>query len=390
MECEPCLDGYGNVLLLIVSFLVLLALSSFTVRSGIPLVVRSRLSSTMPRIAHASNSTGSLPEGLGLMSLYCLGRVPRSVDESVPKRPSVNEASAEEAELAKWKAAELFKVQRRDDAFLDISFCVQMCVNYLQVTAVAISINVDWTSAIIALFRAAREPSSTPESLRVVRAEFTGGLTSGAAISSVDCLMSDRASLERSVANVLVDLSLPLVAIFVFVIVWSVAKVRHGEGMVFLLKRASLSAIAVLYISYISLSKTLANVLNCVEVHTADDPFAEGTTYRWTVDTSVHCYEGSHTLLAAAVGWPFLVIFSVGFPVAMAAAILKQVKADYKKGWIYDVASFMYRSYKRQYRFWESIVMLRKALLAGVVVFSYQLEANLQQVLSVFVLSLAL
>ncbi len=223
-----------------------------------------------------------------------------------------------------------------------------------------------------------------------MRAEFTGGLTSGAAISSVDCLMSDRTSLERSVANVLVDLSLPLVAIFVFVLVWSVAKVRHGEGMVFLLKRASLSAIAVLYISYISLSKTLANVLNCVEVHTADDPFAEGTTYRWTVDTSVHCYEGSHTLLAAAVGWPFLVIFSVGFPVAMAAAILKQVKVDYKQGWIYDVASFMYRSYKRQYRFWESIVMLRKALLAGVVVFSYQLEANLQQVLSVFVLSLAL
>ncbi len=32
-------------------------------------------------------------------------------------------------------------------------------MNYLQVTAVAISINVDWTSAIIALFRAAREPS---------------------------------------------------------------------------------------------------------------------------------------------------------------------------------------------------------------------------------------
>ena len=124
MECEPCLDGYSNVLLLIVSLLVLLALSSFTVRSGTPSVVRSRLSST---IAHASNSTGSLPEGLGLMSLYCLGRVPRRVDESVPKRPSGDEASAEGAELAKWKAAELFKVQCRDDALPAMSRCVRRC-----------------------------------------------------------------------------------------------------------------------------------------------------------------------------------------------------------------------------------------------------------------------
>ena len=81
----------------------------------------------MPRIAHASNSAGSLPEGLGLMSLYCLGRVPRRVDESVPKRPSVNEVSAEGAELAKWKAAELFKVQCRDEALSAMSRCVRRC-----------------------------------------------------------------------------------------------------------------------------------------------------------------------------------------------------------------------------------------------------------------------
>ena len=121
MECEPCLDGYGNVLLLIVSLLVLLALSSFTVRSGIPSVIQPNRSSATHRGEHGSSSAASLPEGLGLMSLYCLGRVPRSSRETLSKSQSANEASEEGSELAKWKAAELFKVQRRDDELSDMT-----------------------------------------------------------------------------------------------------------------------------------------------------------------------------------------------------------------------------------------------------------------------------
>ena len=89
MEHEPGIEGHGTVLLLIVSLLVRLALSN--------------ISPTTPRMDHASNCAGSLPESPGLVSLssYCLGRVARSTHDSVPKSHSANEASIEGSGFAK-------------------------------------------------------------------------------------------------------------------------------------------------------------------------------------------------------------------------------------------------------------------------------------------------
>ena len=74
MEYEPGIEGCGNAILLIVSLLVRLALS--------------HISPTTPRMEHASNCDGSLPEGVELVSLssYCLGHVARSTHDSVPRR----------------------------------------------------------------------------------------------------------------------------------------------------------------------------------------------------------------------------------------------------------------------------------------------------------------
>ena len=59
-------------------------------------------------------------------------------------------------------------------------------------------------------------------------------------------------------------------------------------------------------------------------------------------------------------------------------------------GWIYEVNGFVYRSYSKRYIFWESVIRFRKALLAVVVVFSYELGFNVQAVLASFVLIMAL
>ena len=67
-----------------------------------------------------------------------------------------------------------------------------------------------------------------------------------------------------------------------------------------------------------------------------------------------------------------------------------KVAEDYKDGWIYDVAGFVYRSYGKKYVFWESVIMLKKAVLAVVVVFSYKLGANIQAVMASFLLIVAL
>ena len=221
-------------------------------------------------------------------------------------------------------------------------------------------------------------------------AEFVGAITSEAVNRSVDCLIPAEASLHRSIAGTLVDVLQPIACICVFAVFWLAIKIRSNKPLMYLLKQCVLSALVVCYISYISITKTLVNILNCVEVHDSMMVGIDHTTDYWTVDTSVECYEGSHAALAFLLAWPFLFIFTLGFPLAIAYLIGKNVTEDYKDGWIYAVAGFVYRSYSQKYIFWESVIMSRKAVLAVVVVFSYDLGANIQAVLASFVLIMAL
>ena len=200
---------------------------------------------------------------------------------------------------------------------------------------------------------------------------------------SADCIVPDGASVDRSISSVIIDVCLPLGAIGVFSVIWLVVKVKRGEPWSYLLKKIILTGIAVLYISYISLSKTLVGILDCVEVHDSVDSEIDVTSDYWVTDTKIECYKGPHALLAFMLGCPFLIVFSFGFPLITACVIVTNVEEDYKSGWIYETCGFLYRSYKRSLVFWESVIMLRKAVLAVIVVFSYPLGANLQQVLAV-------
>ena len=220
--------------------------------------------------------------------------------------------------------------------------------------------------------------------------EFAGGVTSEATNRSIDCLVSDDQSVPRSVISTLIDVLTPVAVISLFVLFWLVVKIKNKMDLLFLMKRSVLSAVAVFYISYISVTQTLVDILNCIEVHDSTDVMIEATSDYWAVDTSLKCYQGSHATLAGAVGWPFLMLFSLGYPVAMACVILWNVKEEVREGWIYDVAGFMYRSYSKRFVYWESVIMLRKALLAVVVVFAYPLGGRLQAVLCALVLVMAL
>lgn len=221
-------------------------------------------------------------------------------------------------------------------------------------------------------------------------AEFIGGVTSEAANRSVDCLVPDNSSIPRSILSTIVDIAVPAIVIVFFDFLWATIKIKCNENRIYLIKRCVLSTLAVFYISYISVTKTLVNILNCIDVHDSTDAFDDHQSSYWAVDTSIKCLEESHAILTGVIGYPFFLVFSLGFPIIIALAIVRKVnRQDYKQGWIYDTAGFMYRSYRSHFIFWESIVMLRKASLAVIVVFAYPLGADLQAVLCVFVLALA-
>ena len=221
-------------------------------------------------------------------------------------------------------------------------------------------------------------------------AEFISAITSEAVNRSIDCLIPAESPLHHSIASMLVNALQPLACILVFVIFWLAIQIRYSKSCAYLLKKCVLSALVVFYISYISITKTLIDILNCIEVRDSMAVGVDRTTDYWAMDTSVECYKGSHAILAVLLAWPFLGIFTLGFPLTLAYLVAKKVAEDYKDGWIYEVSGFVYRSYSRRYIFWESVIMFRKALLAVVVVFSYELEFIIQAVLASFVLIMAL
>ena len=134
--------------------------------------------------------------------------------------------------------------------------------------------------------------------------------------------------------------------------------------------------------------KTMLNRILCVHAHNVLDGRTQEQSV--TTDTKIECFKGPHALLAFMLGWPFLIVFSFGFPLVTACVVVRNVEEDYKHGWIYETCGFLYRSYKKNFVFWESVIMFRKAILAVIVVFSYPLGANLQHVLLVLLFTFAL
>ena len=216
-------------------------------------------------------------------------------------------------------------------------------------------------------------------------------MASEATTRSVDCLIPSDSTIPRAAVRTVVNVMVPMVVTALYFIFWTFALLRIKETADYLIKRCALSFMAVSYLSYIALTRVAVNVLACVDVYDSATLDDDSTTAYWAVDTSLECYKGSHTVLAVLIGWPMLLLFSVGFPVAFASVLISQrSKGGLKGELLFEAAGFMYRAYSGDYVFWESIIMLRKAVLAIVVVFSYSLGGNLQGVLAVFVLTAAL
>ena len=148
---------------------------------------------------------------------------------------------------------------------------------------------------------------------------------------------------------------------------------------------------AMVYLAYLPITKTAANALYCIDVADPTDAEKDRTVRYWAVDTSLKCYEGSHAVLAGAIGWPVIILISFGMPLILAGFLVTQNTTEQTEAsWTAEATGFLYRAYKQRFIFWESIVMLRKSVLAVIVVFSYPLGVNIQGILAISLLSLAI
>ena len=207
---------------------------------------------------------------------------------------------------------------------------------------------------------------------------------------AVHCLLPDDAVVERSVFGILMDMAAVSLVIFISVVFWFTVMPSSPRDWTYLAKRAFLSVVVVLHLGYISLTSTFISILNCIEVDGWTETTEKTAAEYWTADTSIRCHEGSHALLEHIMGWPGLILLSLGFPVITACVIVHGKRMDRSEGWNQDLFGFMYQSYKDSHCYWESVVIGRKAVVAGVVVLAYPLGASLQVMFAAFVFTVAL
>ena len=203
----------------------------------------------------------------------------------------------------------------------------------------------------------------------------------------IDCFLPSETTIPRSVLRTFIFMAIPVLIVMFFVVFWIAATYKSAQTWMYCAKRILLSYLVVIYLAYVTITKTAANALLCIHVYASDDE----TTLHWAMDTSIRCYQASHAVLVGAFALPALFIVSFGFPVTLAIVLTRGRHPQASMpSWLTEATGFLYRAYDERLAFWESIVMLRKSLLAATVASGSVLDGNVQGVMAICVLTVAL
>eukprot|EP00210_Caulerpa_lentillifera_P007467 g7137.t1 len=281
-----------------------------------------------------------------------------SIDTTKETREEIKDRRI--AQLAKWKLCEVFKVT----------------INFLQAIAVAAVINVEWTQYMLTLFD---------------MSAFAGGASTALVTRAIHCFPWWNGTRYATYIGLVSGLLIPIFVVLCIVATFAFITYKSSKGMYYFVKRSVLATLAISYFSYLSITKVAIMFFYCVGVRTNEDHFSTEETYYWALDTSIQCSANAHKKLIV-FGRFLFGLFSVGSPLVSAAVLVLFRKPTRQRDpqWMSDILGFLYRAYKRKFVYWESIVMLRKALLSVIAVFSYHLGGHTQGLLASSILSVCL
>eukprot|EP00803_Ostreobium_quekettii_P003269 evm.model.scf_1309.1 EVM.evm.TU.scf_1309.1 scf_1309:6013-11281(-) len=245
---------------------------------------------------------------------------------------------------------------------------LKILINFLQVTGIAVFINVHWTT-------------STLRALGV--ADFLS--SGGEGLVSLECAFPSDASIRRSMYRTVFSLVFPFLLILAIMLVSLMRSSLTSKNWKQVLALWRVSFLSVLYISYIEVSRNALRVLDCTEADEGGRDLAGGTAALgnyWTDDTDQECYKGSHLVVLVALAVPALMLVTIGMPFVIFASIIRIGDKEAHMG----AVAFLCQPYRRGRRYWEVLVMLRKSSLAAITVFRFPLGPNLQATLAAAVL----
>ncbi|GMH38957.1 hypothetical protein BSKO_06855 [Bryopsis sp. KO-2023] len=239
----------------------------------------------------------------------------------------------------------------------------KILVNFFQVTGSAAAINVNWTQSMLMLFASW---------------DFISGVTDSSSLFSLECAFSmGRNNLPRSIQRFIFLAVVPFMVWAGLFVVHYAHALRSKKSFQDIKLWSCVALLAVQQASYISMTRTLVQIFYCVDVSPVEGLF-------WVQDTSVRCYTGSHAFLVGFVGAPGLLLISMGFPGWLLFKLTRSTESLEKEE-VVKQYGFLYQAYKKRLAAWEVVILMRKALLAAVVVFGRTLGKGVQTNLALFI-----
>ena len=248
---------------------------------------------------------------------------------------------------------------------------LKILVNFAQVTGIAVFVNAGWTLAV---------------------SRVLGGVdffsSSGQGLFSLECVFDFNSSIPRSVRSAMASVLLPVVLQVLLFIAFALYAVFSNMSFSRLVRRWILVFLAVYYITYTDMTRNVMRILDCTDVDLGQNQpemSAIATSKYWVQDTDVICRKDDHLILTWALAVPVMLLVIAGFPVGLLAFFLWH-RGDLNKRESMETYGFLYWAYRPTYRYWEFMILLRKASMAAVAVFSINIGANMQAALAGVVL----
>ncbi|GAX73320.1 hypothetical protein CEUSTIGMA_g774.t1 [Chlamydomonas eustigma] len=281
------------------------------------------------------------------------------------------------------KEADLKNVQKSKLGSAPHSVVIKILVSYLQVAAILKNINLQWPSFVNNLLTAMKQIDSS----------------SGSAVS-LDCSLAFSAP-PKSLQTTVISVGSPIVVMILSLPIWLglyVAGKKAGNMVEsfheYMRFRLTITVISVIFYYYPGVTTSLLSIFSCqnVDNNSVDLPYYQNVLnvgQYWSYDYNLKCYEGYHLVAVMALGVPGVICFCLGVPAFSFYFMWRNKHRLYQQGFL-RAYGFIYSDYRDGAYYWETVVLLRKFLIVLVVVFLLPAGAQMQVLVALGVIIVAM
>jgi len=239
----------------------------------------------------------------------------------------------------------------------EYSILIKIMTNYLQLVTLVVGFKLRWPQKVEDAFTAQNSVGGTSEQF-----------------FSFDCLIGSHVSQEQTYYRKMIIMAvMPLLLIAVSLFFWTFLAWRKKKW-VFLTRECAATIVIIFFLILPNLVDSMFSLFSCQEI--------EAGEYWLTIDLSIKCWNGKHTLYLLAVGIPGVVVWVFGVPLGCVGVLIKYRRRQ-DELWLKMQYGFLISGYTRHCFYWEFVILYRKILIIICAVFinnSIQLQALTIQV----------